>query len=732
MDFKEIALEYIEQGYSVTPVKDKRPYINEWQKLVEEEVLEPKYDKSWKGANGLGVILGEVSGVICFDVDILEGNEKLKEIREELEKFLPPIMCGKIGNPAKPPARFFKYNGERSQKFKELDIEILSNGNQAVIPPSHNHVSKTEYQWVGKPLNEIDQDDLPDLPEKLVGWLTQKNEEFKEANKKKKSGPKQHNQGTSEGLKMMEGRCKSGSHNRLSSIGVGMFIAGIAKDEVVQRLKDIDRFINEEADEFYFTCPSRKHKSDNYHQNAVAFVDEIFERNKGKKPDRLSIDEYYKQEIKEGFTIMDPEKDKGYIRKHFSLYGYMNHYHDLTYVPEMKQFMFYNVNKYERLVEDEIKYIAQKYFKFPRVIKPNERSIFLELCRTMKKGKARDYLSPGYRKANFLNGTYSLKSRKLSPHSRRDRFNLVIPVDFKADGNAPVWEELLYLITMGRKHLCDVLEEFIGYCIFGMPYDEYNKLLILDGGGSNGKSTLIRVIKGILGDENCSSVALESISKDRFSGSSLLNKLVNFCAEEPKEAFANTGALKKLTGGDPIMIEEKHKGAFQFTNMAKMIISYNKMPFFPDDSTGMKRRIILVPCDQNFEDHPERKIHRPYEQIMENEVSQVLYRCMRAFERVVDRKAFTETPEGASRVDEMILESNPIKMFIAECCEFQEGEFATLEQVWSRFTEYAGDRTKYTKIGFSRSFKTEMNALNFEYSRGTRGTRGYKNLACYL
>jgi hypothetical protein len=163
----EYAENLIEKGLQVTPVIDKRPMLKDWVNIG-DEVLSEK--TTWQKANGIGLVMGKTSGVVCLDIDILDSTERLKEIRIELEAMLPPIYCGLLGNPKKPTARLFKYNGERSEKFKYIDAELLADGNQKVIPPSIHPDTGKPYTWVGHDLYDVDPDDCRSCQK--IFWIT--------------------------------------------------------------------------------------------------------------------------------------------------------------------------------------------------------------------------------------------------------------------------------------------------------------------------------------------------------------------------------------------------------------------------------------------------------------------------------------------------------------------------------------------------------------------------------
>jgi len=698
----------VEKGLLVTPVENKRPMFKDWQITDGDEVLEKK--SLWKKANGLGLIMGKTSGVICLDIDILETTERLKEVRTDLEKLLPPIYCGLSGNPKKPVARLFKYNGERSEKFKFIDAELLCEGNQKVIPPSIHPDTKEPYTWVNKSLYDIDVDDLPDLPENILNYLRDTNEEFRYSTEAK---------GKSVELTSEKGRCKHGFHNLISARCLRLFHQGYQFEDLVSEALRYDKEVNKDEDDvLYFLCPSRKEfRSKNKMINATRFVAEIIFRNVNK---RYDTNNFFKEELANGFTYDD---GKRIFRQHISLYNYLKIKSDVWYIPEMKSFQVFDGKKYDIEPEDYIKRFAQKHFKKPSCTSIGDKSTFLDYAKNEQQAKARDFTLKDTGLVNLKNGVLDVKANKLMKHNKKHRMPYLIDVPYICGNDAPIWETLLDLITLSRPHMALAIEEFIGYAISGCDYKVFNKLLILDGGGSNGKSTLIRIIQHLLGEENTSSVSLESINTERFAGFHLVNKLINFCAEEPREAFSNTGAIKKLTGGDSIMVEEKHKGAFQYHNLSKLIISYNKMPFFPDDSLGMRRRIILIPCDQNFEDRPDLKIKDVEARIYRAELPQILFRCLSAYQDVLKRGEFTAVVEGDAKVDQMVLDSNPILEFIKERITLTNNEFdfVKFSKIHASFEDFAGTKTKIGKIKLNKELKRELsknNAVSYKKTDG--------------
>jgi len=158
--FNESFEKFYDKNYIVLPLLWKNPQINggDWQ-LKE-------YNSEQAQGNNIGLITGERSGVICIDIDTKSEDEK-----KYLYSLLPPLFSGKVGNQEKGRNYFFQFNGEKGEKIKvgnDTKVELLSTGNQTVLPPSIHPDTKQPYLWLGKPLYEIDRDELPLLPSDFI------------------------------------------------------------------------------------------------------------------------------------------------------------------------------------------------------------------------------------------------------------------------------------------------------------------------------------------------------------------------------------------------------------------------------------------------------------------------------------------------------------------------------------------------------------------------------------
>jgi len=139
--------------------------------------------------------------------------------------------------------------------------------------------------------------------------------------------------------------------------------------------------------------------------------------------------------------------------------------------------------------------------------------------------------------------------------------------------------------------------EKIGYALW--PEQTLQMAFMEVGSGSNGKSTFLRLLSSILGENNFSNVALQDLN-ERFGKAEIFRKLANICADLPKWAIKDTGPFKMLTGEDRIRADRKHKEPINFVSYATPFFAANELPRVSDDTYAFWRRWILTEYPNTF------------------------------------------------------------------------------------------------------------------------------------
>jgi len=149
------------------------------------------------------------------------------------------------------------------------------------------------------------------------------------------------------------------------------------------------------------------------------------------------------------------------------------------------------------------------------------------------------------------------------------------------------------------------LYEIIGFTLY--PKNDLHKAIMLIGRGRNGKSTYIRLIEHIVGEENVTHVSLQKLTNpehSRFNTALLYHKLVNTYGDIPREALRETSEFKILTGEDVTCADRKYRSPVCFKNYAKLIFASNELPKVEDPTDAFWRRWLVIEFPNQFDRDP--------------------------------------------------------------------------------------------------------------------------------
>lgn len=432
------------------------------------------------------------------------------------------------------------------------------------------------------------------------------------------------------------------------------------------------------------------------------------------------VEEEFKSDLENGFTY-ETKKGKR-VRDYQRLLEFFRKKHSPKYVYEEKRMLVWTGTHYRPIKDQEIKTFAQKYFNYPPCENEKQRVEFLSLVKASE-GVAADFFDYKNTKGliNLKNGVYDYENELFLAHDPKYPFRHTLPIKYNRNALCPTWDKLMQNLSLQRKHFQDAIEEFMGFAISDMEYDRFNKALILDGGGSNGKTTVIRAIKKLCGEKNCSAISMTAIPLNRFLISGMADKLVNFSEEEPKKVFSESGHFKKLTGGSPVYTEKKGKDGYSIESRTKLILSYNEAPYLSDSSLGMKRRLMIIPFDLNLEKHPEFIIENIQEKL-ESEMSGILLKAIKGLKRLLDNKKFTEIPESKSKIDRMIQESDTVRDWFEECVIYtgNKEDKVSSQRLYESYLYHLGTNfSKLKKPGLTKKIKKilEEQGLYYEHKK---------------
>lgn len=126
-----------------------------------------------------------------------------------------------------------------------------------------------------------------------------------------------------------------------------------------------------------------------------------------------------------------------------------------------------------------------------------------------------------------------------------DWFSLVVlPYPFDASATCPTWLAFLAKNLEGDAERIAILQEWFGLCLINDT--SFQKFLLMQGEGANGKSVACAVLNALLGADNVSNVPLEGFG-ERFQLMQTVGKLANIAAEVGEIDKVAEGHLKAFT-----------------------------------------------------------------------------------------------------------------------------------------------------------------------------------------
>ncbi len=144
------------------------------------------------------------------------------------------------------------------------------------------------------------------------------------------------------------------------------------------------------------------------------------------------------------------------------------------------------------------------------------------------------------------------------------------------------------------------LQRLCGYWLTGSTREE--KLTIVYGIGGNGKTKFIETVRGCLGHDYATGVAMETLiathgEQHPTDLADLRGKRLAIATETEEGRRLAESKVKMLTGGDRIRARHMRQDFFEFNPTHKIVIVGNHRPALRNVDEAMRRRVLLIPFD---------------------------------------------------------------------------------------------------------------------------------------
>lgn len=197
------------------------------------------------------------------------------------------------------------------------------------------------------------------------------------------------------------------------------------------------------------------------------------------------------------------------------------------------------------------------------------------------------------------NGIYWWRDGQLDPHSASLGALSKLPIALDTGAIPHSFNEWLKQVLTDDPEIHRHMWEVLGYLL--MTGNPFQKIFLLFGEGGNGKSTMLRVIRSMLGRDSYSSISMHQLVDDRFASAGLYGKTANISGDLSSRFLSDPQILKEITGGDSISASRKFGHSFEFVPYAVPIFASNEFFRTSDNSVGWRRRWSVIDFTQKVD-----------------------------------------------------------------------------------------------------------------------------------
>lgn len=338
---------------------------------------------------------------------------------------------------------------------------------------------------------------------------------------------------------------------------------------------------------------------------------------------------------------------------------------------------------------------------------------------------------------NFINGTLELETGNFREHSEDDYCSIQLPYPYLPDAKCPRWTQFIEEVTDNDPKRQENLQFIAGYVLFNDCRHE--KLFVLTGEGSNGKTVFTKILEQLFGSENVTHINPQGVT-EAFERIHLRSSLLNIAGEIKSDLSSTEEILKQIASGESIQACYKGKDFIKFKPRAKMIFCCNGQLRSSDTSDGLARRLMIIDFPCKFVEFPDKndplqkeKDILLYDKLLA-ELPGIFNWAYQGYKDLLLFGGFTETDEHQALMKAFRQASNPIECFVDDLMDNPPEKISRemLYRMYSNWCEDNGHRA-LSSTRFHPEFRRITKKTYEEYCvavrrmDGSRTTeRGYK------
>lgn len=389
--------------------------------------------------------------------------------------------------------------------------------------------------------------------------------------------------------------------------------------------------------------------------------------------------------------------------QHGRVYVYNGAYWQAVDENDLKQFLG------QALEKMGVRFVDAKYFRF----RDDLTKQFFTSAHLPAPERDRGTVCINLRNGTLNVGTDGVHLREFKPD---DFLRYQLAFDYDPTATAPKWQAYLDDVQPDPESQ-RVLAEAAALAFISSRVLKLEKIPVLYGPGSNGKSVFQDTFRAVLGRENVSGHSLKLLTGNENARADLQDRLINICAEIG--GVADCDVFKSLASCEPVSAKILYQDVHTMEDYGRLFCNANKLPAEVENSHAFFRRFLIIPFSVTID--PAKKDTNLSKKIVETELPGVLNWILEGLARLLKQNDFSPCTAADQALQRYRHESDTVSLWLEDASytvstSGHDLPRGTLLNEYQTFCKAEGFRA----VG-GKTFSQRMQAAGFEKYRKSGG-----------
>ena len=296
------------------------------------------------------------------------------------------------------------------------------------------------------------------------------------------------------------------------------------------------------------------------------------------------------------------------------------------------------------------------------------------------------------------------------------------------DSETPKWLEFLETIIVDKERI-EYIQDLFGLALIGESLHHVLPLFV--GTGANGKSTILEVASGILGDYVASMPENFLLDKGFQEHSTEIARLrgcrLAIGSETRPDGKFNESRVKMLTGGDTISARLIGKNFFDFKPTHTLILAMNHLPKVSAGGDGFWRRVRKINFDVTIPAEQQDKTLA--QKLVKEEGAGILQWMIVGAKRVLASDELREPESVLIATKEYRFEEDNIAQFINDRIFVNQHMSYSVMEIYNNYKNWCGQESEQP-LPRTQLIRELSHRLPLVKEKGRRGVK-YTGIGLY-